>query len=162
MGFEFINPAIGKLACQEEGIGKLANIEEVCKFLLPQKKINVLITAGGTVEKIDDVRYLTNISSGKQALEIANTFMGCNVTIIQAKTDVEFPLWCNIIKVNSANEMLNEAMKYIHNTDVFFSVAAVTDFTFNKVIGKIKKTEMHNLKLTQNTDILKTIAHLKK
>ncbi|MDA0617302.1 MAG: hypothetical protein O3A66_01105, partial [Proteobacteria bacterium] len=141
---------------------KLASIEEILAFLLPQKKIRVIITAGGTIEKLDDVRYLTNISSGKQALEIAKSFFGCEVIIIKAKTDVEFPLWCQVVMVESAKDMLHAVENEVgKGCDAFISVAAVADFTFNKTTGKVKKAQINKLELIPNPDILQTVASSK-
>ena len=163
-GFEIIQPQFGMLACGEEGMGKLANIEDIASCILSKynkKEKNILITAGGTIEKMDDVRYLTNISSGKQALEIAQEFylQGWCVTVVKAKTDVEFPKHLNIINVESGFEMLNAVESEVLKNDVFVSVAAVADFTFVKTDGKIKKTEIQNLKLIPNQDILATISY---
>ncbi len=154
--FEIINPANGKLACGESGIGKLASIAEIMKCLFFTSDIKVVITAGGTIEKLDDVRYMTNISTGKQALEIAKAFCGHDVTIVKAHTDVDFPAWCKVVEVESAKEMLTEVQKL--QCDVFIASAAVADFTFNKVQGKIKKQDIESLQLVQNPDILKIIA----
>ena len=159
-GFQFIEPSSGVLACGEEGIGKLVSVEEIINFLFPKKNLKVLITAGGTIEKIDDVRYLTNISSGKQALEIVKAFCDCDVTLIKARVDVEFPSWCNIVSVNSANEMLELVQNQIQlGYDVFISAAAVADFSFKKREGKIKKSEIQNLELILNPDILQIVAN---
>lgn len=161
-GFEFIEPSSGMLACGENGIGKLASIEEILTFLLPKKNLRVVITAGGTIEKLDDVRYLTNISSGKQALEVAKAFFGCEVIVIKGKTDVEFPSWCEVISVEGAKEMLSAVENEItKGCDIFISVAAVADFTFNKIAGKVKKTQITNLELIPNPDILQTVASSK-
>lgn len=119
-----------------------------------------MITAGGTIEKMDDIRYLTNISSGKQALALAQCFynQGFDVKIVKAKTDVSFPRYFEIICIESASEMLNCVMGEIQQCDVFISAAAVADFTFNKVSGKIKKTEISKLELVPNPDILQTVC----
>lgn len=157
--FEIINPTSGVLACGEEGLGKMACVEDIIDFINPHiKTLNVLITAGGTVEKLDDVRYLTNFSSGKQALEISQILYDCTVTVIKAKADVSFP--CNVIQVESAKEMLDSVQKELEagKYDVFISCAAVADFTFNKTNGKIKKDKIHNLELIPNPDILKTVC----
>jgi phosphopantothenoylcysteine decarboxylase/phosphopantothenate--cysteine ligase len=162
-GFHIIQPESGILACGEEGVGKLAGVQEIADFTTSLTKKNgktVLITAGGTIEKMDDIRYLTNISSGKQALEIARSFHenGFNVKVVKAKTDVDFPSYFEIICVESAAEMMACVLNEIPNCDVFISTAAVADFTFNKVAGKIKKTAITNLELVANTDILQTVC----
>lgn len=158
-GFEFIEPSSGTLACGEEGRGKLASIEEIVQFLFPQIKMRVIITAGGTIEKLDDVRYITNISSGKQALEIAKAFFGCEVVVIKAKTDVPFPSWCNVIEVESGKDMLHAVqMEISKGCDAFISAAAVADFTFNKTQGKVKKMDINRLDFIPNPDILQAVT----
>jgi phosphopantothenoylcysteine decarboxylase/phosphopantothenate--cysteine ligase len=162
-GFEILEPESGVLACGEEGIGKLANVQEIAEYISKKTKKNgktVLITAGGTIEKMDDIRYLTNISSGKQALALAQCFynQGFDVKIIKAKTDVSFPRYFEIICVESAAEMMACVLKEIPRCDVFISAAAVADFTFNKVFGKVKKTEITKLELVPNPDILQTVC----
>ncbi len=159
-GFCIVSPQCGMLACGEEGIGKLAAVEEIASYIFPNGGKSVLITAGGTIEKMDDVRYLTNISSGKQALEIAKYFRqkGWNITVIKAKTDVEFPSYIETHSVESANDMLACVQNIAQRHDVFISVAAVADFTFKKIQGKLKKAEINNLELISNPDILHTIC----
>lgn len=162
-GFEILEPESGVLACGEEGIGKLANVQEIAEYISKKTKKNgktVLITAGGTIEKMDDIRYLTNISSGKQALALAQCFynQGFDVKIVKAKTDVSFPRYFEIICVESASEMMASVLKEIPRCDVFISAAAVADFTFNKASGKIKKTEITKLELVTNQDILQTVC----
>lgn len=77
-GFEILEPESGVLACGEEGIGKLANVQEIAEYISKKTKKNgktVLITAGGTIEKMDDIRYLTNISSGNRHWLWHNVFI---------------------------------------------------------------------------------------
>lgn len=159
-GFEIIKPQTGKLACGEEGEGKLADINEIVSQILPKKDTKILITAGGTIEEMDSVRYMTNYSSGKQAFEIATKFAqnGYDVTVIKAKTDIKFPQYIKIIEVKSANNMLNSVMENITNCDVFISAAAVADFGFTKYEGKIKKDKITNINIIKNSDILHTVC----
>jgi phosphopantothenoylcysteine decarboxylase/phosphopantothenate--cysteine ligase len=160
-GFEIIEPASGILACGEEGQGKLASVEEIVNFIAPKNGKNVLMTAGGTIEEIDSVRFMTNYSSGKQALEIALEFWkkGYDVTVVKGKTDVSFPSYMKIFGVKSANDMLACVMENVQNCDVFVAVAAVADFGFNKTEGKIKKENLTELKLIKNPDILATVGN---
>lgn len=162
-GFEVVLPESGELACGEVGMGKLANVEAIAEFVLGSdvKQLNVMITAGGTVERFDDVRCLTNFSSGRQALELVKAFVGCNVTVVLAKVEVEFPSWCKVIKVESAREMLGTCTQNIEGCDVFFGCSAVADFTFERQFGKVKKGEIKSLNLIPNPDVLKTVSGLK-
>ena len=162
-GFQIIEPQSGVLACGEEGVGKLANVQEIADYISKKTKKNgktVVITAGGTIEKMDDIRYLTNVSSGKQALALAQCFynQGFDVKIVKAKTDVDFPKYFAILCVESASEMLDCVLREVQNCDVFISAAAVADFTFKKAFGKIKKTEIGKLELIPNSDILQTVC----
>lgn len=160
-GFQIAAPQSGKLACGEEGDGKLANIDDIMSQILPKQNIKILITAGRTIEEMDSVRYMTNRSSGKQALEIAKEFInnGCDVTIIKGKTDVEFPRYIKIAEVLSARDMLNAVKEKIVNCDVFISAAAVADFSFTKYEGKIKKDKLTNINFIKNPDILHTVCN---
>lgn len=183
---EIINPAFGLLACGEEGIGKLEDIN-VIYYRIKSKKQNteinnitksakktlvgksIIITLGGTVERIDDVRCITNFSSGLQGFEIANELknLGANVTIIAGNHSVDLKDF-NVIKIESARDMLNEIKNEIkkQKIDCFISSAAVCDFYVkNKKNGKIKKNKSGkidiNLKFANNPDILSEISHLK-
>lgn len=162
-GYNFIKPADGRLACGDKGKGKLASSEEIVKKIkyellktdeLEEKK--VLVTAGPTIEKIDPVRYITNHSSGKMGYEVAKAakMKGAKVTLITGPTSIKKPD-VNIIDVTSADEMYNEAIKYI-DYDIVIMAAAVSDYKpKNKFNKKVKKSNDNlTLELTRNKDIL--------
>jgi phosphopantothenoylcysteine decarboxylase/phosphopantothenate--cysteine ligase len=172
LGMNIIAPNSGVLACKEEGMGRAKEPVEMFDiiedYFICSKKLvgkEVLITAGGTIEKIDPVRYIGNFSSGKQAIALANQAInyGAKVTLIVANIAEKLPENCRIIKVESAAEMQDEVKKNIkkHIYDAAFMVAAVADYKVQEVSNqKIKKS--HSTKLTlnlvKNPDILTFLA----
>lgn len=171
-GHQIIEPESGKLACGEEGIGRMASVQIITEFIdnnnLQEEKIfkgkSFLITAGPTRENIDPVRYISNYSSGKQGYELANIIAkkGGDVTLISGPTDIPVPKNVKLVKVNSAMEMLHESTKNLP-ADVAICVAAVSDWRpeeekKNKI--KKKKGESSNLALSliENPDILFEIS----
>lgn len=166
-GFTIIEPDSGLLACGDTGKGKLPQVNDIIdEIVFNLEKINILkgknilITAGGTKEKIDPVRYITNKSSGKMGYALARqaAFLGANVTLISTDTNLNIPNHLKtFIKVSSAEQMYNEVMNYHKNQDLIIMAAAVSDFKVkNYSEHKIKKSEMKELKLDLelNKDIL--------
>jgi phosphopantothenoylcysteine decarboxylase/phosphopantothenate--cysteine ligase len=127
----------------------------------------VLITAGPTREKIDEVRYISNFSSGKMgfALAIAAKIAGADVILISGPVKIETPPGIIRIDVESAEDMFNEVMKYQEQQDIFIMSAAVADFTpTDYYSGKIKKTEKGEkfvIELKPTKDILGTLGKIK-
>lgn len=140
---------------------QILNINDTYKF--SDKKI--LITAGPTVEKIDDVRYISNFSSGKMGFALAKIARALNakVTLITGPVALLTPEGVERIDVQSAEEMFEAAAKQFENSDIAILSAAVADFTpSEKYSGKIKKSEVGekmSLELKNTKDIL---AHLSK
>jgi len=168
----FLGPEEGELACGEIGIGKMVNenliFEKISTILNEKndlKNYNILITAGACREKIDDVRFISNYSSGKQGYQIAKAayLRGANVTLISGYSTLEMP-FIKIKKVESAEEMFNAVKNEINKHDIFISAAAVSDFMPEKKInGKIKKEDLDKLeiKLKKTPDILSEIKNEK-
>ena len=175
LGYEIVAPQSKLLACNDEGVGALADVEAIfyatARSLLKEPfwcDRDVLISGGGTVEKIDDVRCLTNFSSGKQALSLALCLYikGANVTLIG---NVEAPIYpaMNHLHTKSSHELfltLSSQMNHLHNaqkTPYLFMVAAVSDYIpITTHTGKLKKEEMGEtltLELKRNQDILATL-----
>ncbi|MBE7707440.1 MAG: bifunctional phosphopantothenoylcysteine decarboxylase/phosphopantothenate--cysteine ligase CoaBC [Cyanobacteria bacterium SIG27] len=167
---DFIDPQSGFLACGSEGKGRLADInliyQKSLRLLYQDKKNNskkIIVTLGGTREKIDSVRFITNSSSGKMGSAIASWayYLGYEVKAIST-VDLSSPF--EIIYVNSADEML-EALKQ-EDFDYLIMTAAVGDFkALNQSETKISKEDIEqefNLKLTKNPDVVATIAKNKK
>jgi len=130
--------------------------------------MKVLITAGPTREKIDDVRYISNYSSGKMGYALANYAQneGNDVFLISGPVNVKANSGVNVINVESADEMYSEVIKIYHDMDILIFAAAVADFKpINYIKGKIKKNENNDnfiIELTKNPDILASIGKVKK
>lgn len=168
-----IEPESGFLACGTNGVGRLAEVSEifdVVKKHFETKKIlsgkKVVVTAGGTKENIDPVRYIGNYSSGKMGKAIANKAFeaGADVTLITTATAHKNPEYKNIT-VNSALEMLNAVKQEFESADILFMTAAVADYRPENVQeNKIKKENKDELvvKLIKNPDILAEMCKIKK
>lgn len=165
-GFIIIEPTIKTLACGDYGRGALNEpwvIVEAAKRVLNQDKFyknkKVIITGGPTTEKIDDVRAITNHSSGKMAKALADSFYyaGANVVFISS---IDFNTPYEIIKFNSSSELYNILnQQKVNSDDILVMCAAVSDFICaNPKYGKIKKDQMGDrIELKLNIDILKNI-----
>tara|TARA_Y100000768_G_scaffold156049_1_gene116555 strand:- start:907 stop:2091 length:1185 start_codon:yes stop_codon:yes gene_type:complete len=162
-----IDPEEGPLASLHEGKGRLANnmkiinsIREILNVDLPLKNKSVLVTAGPTQEPIDDVRYISNRSSGKMGFAIAKSArdLGANVTLIAGPTNLKNIPEINMLHIKTADEML-EAVNHCLNVDYIIMNAAVADFRASNISsGKIKKkNEKIDLELSPTIDILKSI-----
>ncbi|MCQ2743579.1 MAG: bifunctional phosphopantothenoylcysteine decarboxylase/phosphopantothenate--cysteine ligase CoaBC [bacterium] len=168
-GYKFIEPESGFLACGTEGKGRMAEPETILKTvtdILNNKKIlcgkKILITAGGTKEKIDPVRYITNSSSGKMGISLADSAyeMGADVILVSTfKIDKPY----QTILTETALEMEKEVKSRLKDQDCIIMTAAVADYRIkNYSEQKLKKTDSSELTLTftQNPDILKEISNL--
>tara|TARA_B110000259_G_scaffold65462_1_gene77099 strand:- start:9037 stop:10236 length:1200 start_codon:yes stop_codon:yes gene_type:complete len=169
-GVKFIGPDKGDMACGEYGLGRMSETQEIIDTILehetsllkqPLKMFSALVTAGPTRELIDPVRYISNKSSGKQGYAIAESLhhMGARTTLITGPTNIPLPIGPTIIKVNTAEEMLN-ATEALLPVDIAICAAAVSDYKANHGINeKIKKNgENITIDLTENPDILKRIG----
>jgi phosphopantothenoylcysteine decarboxylase/phosphopantothenate--cysteine ligase len=126
--------------------------------------IRILITAGGTREAIDPVRFIGNHSSGKQGFELARTAVarGATVTVVAAHTDAEPPAGITLIRVSSGAQMHTEVSRLMPMIDVVVMAAAVADFRTEDVAGtKLKKVDSSSaisLDLVATTDILASLV----
>jgi phosphopantothenoylcysteine decarboxylase/phosphopantothenate--cysteine ligase len=166
-GYSILDPESGYLACGTNGVGRMVEVEDIfdktmelltTTQILKGKKI--LITAGGTKEKIDPVRYITNCSSGKMGLALADCAHsnGAQVTLVST-FEVDKP-YKNIV-VQSACEMEKAVCNELDNQDCVIMTAAVADYrAANYSEQKIKKTSENeiSIKLVKNPDILKNIS----
>lgn len=167
-GYDIIEADTGFLACGENGIGKLPNIDKIIDYIEYRinknenlKNKSILITAGGTKEPIDPVRTITNNSSGKMGISLAKEakLMGANVTLISTKKDINIPSYIDkIIYVETTQEMLESVNNEKDKMDAIIMAAAVSDFKIKNYSNqKIKKKDMNNdlkLELELNKDIL--------
>ena len=170
LGYLFIGPVKGEMACGEFGEGKMSSPRQIYgylknyfdkKNLVKNKNWSAIVTTGPTREYLDPVRYISNESSGKQGYEIALALnkLGIKTTLIAGPSNLSFSKGLKIKKITSAEEMLNEVKKSLP-VDLAVCAAAVTDFKpAEKNKNKIKKENM-NLKLnfTKNRDILEYIS----
>lgn len=167
-----MDAANGALACGEAGDGRMPEpeeiFEEICAILDKREQDfagkNVLVTAGPTIERIDDVRYLTNRSSGKMGYAIAKAARerGANVTLVSGKTAIKAPVGVNTIVVESAQDMYDAVNANFDAADIFISAAAVADYTpVKKVDGKIKKSGDMTVELKRTCDIIKDMGEKK-
>lgn len=173
-GVKILEPAVGELACGTSGKGRLPEPVEICavveKFFASEPILSgkrILVTAGGTIEAIDPVRYIGNRSSGRMGYEIAKSAMnsGAEVVLVSGKSEVEPPDGLKaFIKVESALQMRDEVLKHFETVDCVIMSAAVADYRVkNPSAQKIKKSdETLTLELVKNPDILKELGILKK
>ena len=172
-GYKFIEPKAGRLACDDEGVGRMPEIEElydvICDELLFEKKLTgkkVLVTAGPTVEAIDPVRFISNHSTGKMGYAIARVAaaMGAEVTLVSGPTSIEPPTRVNIINIESARDMFEAVKEHLDESDIVIKSAAVADYTPCEYVDeKIKKSdEDMSIKLNRTDDILAYIGENKR
>ena len=169
-GYKVIGPEIGDMACGEYGEGKMSEPNVILQYILnyfdklskiKNKKLKVLVTAGPTKEYIDPVRFITNKSSGKQGYEIAKSFYkkGFDTTLISGPTNMNIEPGINLIKVETAEEMLKATQESLP-VDVAVFSAAVADYkTKNTEHNKIKKNDSLILSLEKNVDILNFVSN---
>jgi len=175
--YTFVDTQTKELACKTIGDGAMAEPKDIfwttAKELLKCEFWNnrdAIVTGGGTIEKIDDVRFISNFSSGKMASAMATALhcKGANVKLVSTKFDTELPADINIIKVEETQEMYESLVNAVEksksdvtNKPYLFMVAAVSDYVpATKQNGKLKKDTIGQeweLKLTKNIDILASI-----
>ncbi len=169
-GYTILEPETGFLACGYEGRGRLCSLDTIfdaAKDILTEKKTlagkKVVITAGGTIEEIDPVRYISNYSSGKMGIALADTAyrLGADVVLITTvPAEKPYP----VKKVKSAQEMQKAVEDEFSNSDCVIMAAAVADYRVKQhAVQKIKKTDENEFSLTliKNPDILKHLCETK-
>ncbi|MCM1165537.1 MAG: bifunctional phosphopantothenoylcysteine decarboxylase/phosphopantothenate--cysteine ligase CoaBC [Lachnospiraceae bacterium] len=168
-GFEIIEPDSGRLACGDEGKGKLPSPETLKECVLRHiarektlRGVRVTVTAGATQEALDPVRFITNHSTGKMGYAVAREAMlrGAEVTLISGKTALAPPLFVNVRQAVSAADMFQAVQEELPRTDILIKTAAVADYrpkTFSE--SKIKKSGGEfSLPLERTEDILKWVG----
>lgn len=169
---QVIDPASGRLACGAIGQGRLAPVETILSqinyHLFEPKTMagkQVVVTAGGTREDIDPVRYISNRSSGKMGFAMAKAakLRGADVVLISGPVNLEPPCGVKYIQVASAREMRKSVLDHYPNADVVIKAAAVADYrAANLEQQKIKKdSNDFELRLIKNPDILKELGEQK-
>ena len=166
LGMQIITPVSGILACGTEGEGRLPAVKKISDEIMAQlSRTNslqgkrVLVTAGGTREPIDAVRFLTNRSSGKMGIAIAEEcyLRGANVTLLRSRTSVQprYPL--NEYLFDTADDLEQFVEKHIRQADICFHVAAVSDFSVQATPIKFSSQRSHALTLLPRPKIIDTI-----
>lgn len=173
LGWRVIDPGEGRMACGEEGVGRLAEPEAivgaVVAALLGGKRdlagVKLLVTAGPTREPVDPVRFVSNYSSGKMGYAIAEVAAerGGQVTLVSGPTELHEPPGVDVIRVQTAQEMLHAVMDNVPDADIMIAAAAVADYRpVRKSSQKLKKDEdWLRLELERTEDILAHVAEVK-
>lgn len=174
LGYQFIEPGSGRLACGDVGAGKMAEPEQILQYImdyfepkdLPLKGKKVMISAGPTVERIDPIRFITNRSTGKMGYAIAKVAaeMGAEVTLVSGPTQLATPVGVRRVNIESALEMYEVFMQEMDLQDIIIKTAAVADYRpAAPSEQKIKKSEGElTMSFVRNPDILKAIGERKK
>ncbi|MCK5237202.1 MAG: bifunctional phosphopantothenoylcysteine decarboxylase/phosphopantothenate--cysteine ligase CoaBC, partial [Deltaproteobacteria bacterium] len=171
LGYGFIDPGTGELACGWEGTGRLAEPEDIVEAIresLSEKDLageKVLVTAGATREPIDPVRFLSNASSGKMGYAIARAAKrrGAEVVLVSGTSTLRKPPGVDLVKVETSEEMHGSVASHYPQSTVVIMAAAVSDFRpLNVSKKKIKKIAAElELKLERAPDILKGLGEKK-
>ena len=172
LGYEILAPESGYLACGDVGVGRLCSLDKIfeatAKNLCMEKILSgkkIVITAGGTIEDIDPVRYISNYSSGKMGIALADVGyeLGAEVTLVSTVATKQKPY--KVISVKSALEMQKTVENEFLTSDCTIMAAAVADYRVkNKSEHKMKKTDENEISITliKNPDILKSLCEKKK
>jgi len=175
-GITIMEPASGELACGTSGAGRLPEVPEIIAYLehfLAQREgdmrgLKVMVTAAGTREPIDPVRFVGNRSSGKMGYSIARQALlrGADVTLITGPSALTPPPYAKVIRVETTKQMLDACLSVYPDTDIVIKAAAVADFKPRSVadqkIKKIHPEDGMTIVMDQNPDILKTLGGMKK
>ena len=165
-----VEPSEGTVACGEQGQGKLATNEQIVLAVLSVinastllQGIRVVVSSGPTEEPLDDVRFLTNRSSGKMGAAVARAaiLMGAKVTVVAGPQRAALPLSATVVNVRTALEMRAAVLDAVKDADYFVSVAAVADYRpAEPVKGKIRSGSLSQIAVVPNPDIVAEVAAL--
>ena len=167
-GFHVMRPSIGRLTGTDSGIGRLPDTSEILTYLasviadtqdLLGKR--VLVTAGGTREPIDPVRFIGNRSSGKQGYAVAQAALdrGAEVTILSANVNLPDPIGATVVRVESAKELGVELESHFQRCDLLVMAAAVADARPAEVgADKLKKDSYREISLVENPDLVAQVS----
>lgn len=169
-GAYFIESESGQLACGDVGSGRLPEPETIVEYVLKLLKVNpdyegkrVLVTAGATVETIDGVRYLSNFSSGKMGIAIADEayLRGADVTLVCGRVSAPVPDYIKRIDVTSTEDMYNAVVDATKESDIIIKAAAPADYTPVRIADNKIKSESFVLELKKTPDIAKAVGKIK-
>ncbi|GAB4540496.1 MAG: bifunctional phosphopantothenoylcysteine decarboxylase/phosphopantothenate--cysteine ligase CoaBC [Thermodesulfovibrionia bacterium] len=166
-GFGFIGPVEGQLACGDEGMGRMAEVDDIVETVITAlspkdlKGQKVLVTAGPTREYIDAVRFISNRSSGRMGYEIARASVrrGADVILISGPSSLTPPPGVKLINVESASQMEDAVFKNLKGVTVVVMASAVCDLMpESRTHKKLDKDSINILKLKKTNDILKRLS----
>ena len=169
LGYVFVNPEVGRLACGGEGVGRLAATEKIVQTViecLERKRdldgVSILVTAGPTHEPIDPVRFIANRSSGKMGYAIARAAAerGAKVILVSGPTSLPEPPNVEVVRVQTAAEMFKAVLERLPDARVVIGAAAVADYTPKAPgRGKMKKSDAGlALELAPTKDIMAEVG----
>jgi phosphopantothenoylcysteine decarboxylase / phosphopantothenate---cysteine ligase len=172
LGYVFIEPEEGRLACGDVGKGKMADPAVIERAIIEALSLkqdlagkSILVTAGPTREAIDPVRFISNHSTGKMGYAIAEKAAqrGAKVYLVSGPTNLETPCGVTRLDVVSAKEMFSKVMELFPESDIVIKAAAVADYAPETAFSqKLKKSaDELELKLTKNPDILYELGKIK-
>ena len=172
LNYHFVEPEYGELACGYRGVGRLANLKKILDrigLLIKQrndlKGKKILVTAGATFEEIDPVRVITNKSSGKMGMRIAEQafLRGADVLLLKGHNSGDSFYNLNEEKYSTVGDLFGKIKKNIRKFDIVVHAAAVSDFEVNnKKNDKIKSHHQLHLELAPTTKILEKLKKLNK
>lgn len=160
-GISVMEPASGRLTGSDTGPGRLPETEDILNFVMGKKPLSgltVTVTAGGTREPIDQVRFLGNSSSGRMGIEIASAYrdQGAVVRLIACNIEIPMPLGIEVIRASTVAE-LDQAMD--HPCHIMIMAAAVSDFQIDKPFkGKLPRAEARTIELIPTKDLIANFA----
>ena len=169
--YELIEPESGNMACNDKGVGRLAELETIIKKITNNdnkyQNIKFTITSGATKEWIDPIRYITNNSSGKMGASIYEEIAsnGGISTYIEGEVNTNLNIHSNDkkIKVDTTKQLQEAVLNELDNTDILIMAAAPLDFrpevSYDK---KVKKQNLNSIELIENDDILASTKDKKK
>lgn len=172
LGYRFVGPEKGRLACGEVGVGRLAQADDIIAEVvraIERKQdlqgVSILVTAGPTQEPIDPVRFISNYSSGKMGYAIAKAAAerGASVTLVSGPTGLVAPSNISCRDVSTAQEMFDTVMKELPGAQVVIGAAAVADYRpKSPAESKIKKkSDEMTVELVPNPDIVAEVGRRK-
>ncbi|MCM1305781.1 MAG: bifunctional phosphopantothenoylcysteine decarboxylase/phosphopantothenate--cysteine ligase CoaBC [Bacteroides sp.] len=169
-GVAFCEPSVGLLACGDVGKGRLAEpvdiVDAITNMLTPSQDLDaktVLVTAGGTEENIDAVRFITNRSSGKMGAAIATAAMdrGAKVIFVHGNVSVDVPRGVEAIKVRTAEEMYEACNRVFESCDIAILAGAPADYRPKSVAENKIKSENLTIEFVKNPDIARSLSEKK-
>lgn len=170
LGYIIVEPDTGLLACGDVGKGKLANPKEIVsvvdRILTPNPDYRgktLIVTAGATEEPIDSVRFISNHSSGKMGIAIANAALdrGAKVILIHGRVSEKLPSSSTNIYAKTTEDMYNKVIEFLPAADIIVKAAAPSDYKVKNYSKEKIKTESLSLELEKNVDIASEVGKIK-